>query len=36
MTGLFIISVLVWAFMLGAGLYTLTLLPNVIDDNLDD
>lgn len=33
---LFIISVLVWAFMLGVGLYALTALPNIVDDGLDD
>ena len=36
MTGLFIISVVIWAFMLGAGLYALTALPNIVDDGLDD
>ena len=36
MTGLFIISVVVWAIMLGAGLFALTALPNIVDDGLDD
>jgi len=36
MTGLFIISVLVWAFILSVGLCSLTALPNIVDDGLDD
>ena len=35
MTGLFIISVVVWAVILGSCLCSLTYLPNAIND-LDD